>query len=74
MASSSDVPQVTLLVGLLLSALIITGLYVAGWFSTPYLDVFRFVFYLLLVLLVLMVGFAVIGHQYEGYDPTVRIP
>ncbi len=40
----------------------------------PYLDAFRFVFYLLLVLLVLTIGFAVVGHQYEGYDPTVRVP
>jgi hypothetical protein len=21
-----------------------------------------------------MIGFAVVGHQYEGYDPTVRVP
>ena len=63
-----------LVVGILLFALIIVGLYVAGWFSTPYLDAFRFAFYLLLILLVLTVGFAVVGHQNEGYDPTVRVP
>lgn len=32
-----------LFVGILF-ALIIVGLYVAGWFSTPYLDAFRFAF------------------------------
>jgi hypothetical protein len=59
---------------ILLFALIIVGLYVAGWFSTPYSDAFQFAFYLLLILLVLTVGFAILGHQYEGYDPTVRGP
>ncbi|OQW32321.1 MAG: hypothetical protein A4E19_20045 [Nitrospira sp. SG-bin1] len=63
-----------LLAGILLFALIITGLYVAGWFSTPYSDAFRFAFYLLLVLFVLTVGFALYDHPYEGYDPTVRVP
>lgn len=62
-----------LVVGILLFALIIVGLYVAGWLSTPYLSAFRFTFYLLLILLALTVGFAIIGHQYEGYDPTVRV-
>jgi hypothetical protein len=38
------------------------------------LDAFRFALYLLLILLVLTVGFAVLGHQYEGYDPTVPVP
>ena len=63
-----------LFAGILLFTLIIVGLYVAGWFSTPYLDAFRFAFYLLLILLVLTVRFAIVGHQYEGYDPTVRGP
>ena len=62
-----------LFAGILLFALIIVGLYVAGWFSTPYLDAFQFAFYLLLILLVLTVGFAILGHQYEGYDPTATV-
>lgn len=62
-----------LIAGILLFALIVVGLYVSGWLSTPYLDGFRFAFYLLLILLVLTVGFAILGHQYEGYDPTVRV-
>lgn len=60
--------------GALLFVLVILGMYVAGWFSTPYLDAFRFVFYLLLVLFVLTVGFVVYDHPNEGYDPTVRVP
>ena len=60
--------------GILLVALSTVVPFVAGWLSTPYLDAFRFAFYLLLILLVLTVGFAVVGHQYEGYDPTVPAP
>ena len=63
-----------LIAGILLFALIIVGLYAAGWFNTPYLNAFRFAFYLLLILLVLTVGFSILGHQHEGYDPTVRVP
>lgn len=63
-----------LIAGILLFTLIIVGLYAAGWFNTPYLNAFRFAFYLLLILLVLTVGFAIVGHQYEGYDPTARVP
>lgn len=61
-------------IGILLFALIVTGLYVAGWFSTPYFDAFRIAFYVLLILLILSVGFAIMEHPYEGYDPTVRVP
>ena len=63
-----------LLAGILLVALGIVVPFVAGWFSTPYLDAFRFTLYLVWILLVLTVGFAILGHQYEGYDPTVRVP
>jgi hypothetical protein len=42
--------------------------------GSPYLNAFRFSFYLLLILLVLTVGLALLGHQYEGYDPTARVP
>ena len=63
-----------LVAGILLTALIIVGLYAAGWFHTPYLNAFRFSFYLLLILFVLTVGLALLGHQYEGYNPTARVP
>ncbi|MDI3463754.1 MAG: hypothetical protein OJF50_002575 [Nitrospira sp.] len=63
-----------LLAGILLVALSVVVPFVAGWFCTPYLDAFRFAFYLVLILLILTVGFVVLGHQYEGYDPTVRVP
>jgi hypothetical protein len=63
-----------LVAGVLLLALIIAGLYAAGWLHTPYLNAFRFSFYLLLILFTLLVGFAIVGHQYEGYDPTAQVP
>ena len=64
--------MMTLLTGLLLTAVIVIALYVFGVFNTPYMDAFRVTFYLLLVLLVLSVWFTV-GHSPEkGYDPTVE--
>jgi hypothetical protein len=66
--------MVTLLAGVVLCGLILLGLYAFGWFSTPYSDAFRFVFYLFLVLSVLVIGFAVYDHPYEGYDPTAKVP
>lgn len=63
-----------LVLACILFALIVVGLYVAGWFSTPYLNAFRFAFYFLLILLVITVAFEFMGHQYEGYDPTARVP
>ncbi|ALA58998.1 hypothetical protein [Nitrospira moscoviensis] len=61
----------TLLAGILLLALIVLALYVFGVFGTPYLNAFRWVFYLLLVLFALVVGAGLMEHRYEGYDPTV---
>jgi hypothetical protein len=63
-----------LVAGFLLFALIIAGVYAAGWFQTPYLNAVRFAFYLLLILFILVVGFVIGGHQYEGYDQTVKVP
>lgn len=64
--------MLTLVAGLLLTALILVALYAFGIFNTPYLDAFRFTFYLLLVLLVLSVWFSSIGNQPSGgYDATV---
>lgn len=65
--------MLTLLTGLLLTAVIIVALYAFGAFDTPYLDAFRAAFYLLLVLLMLSVWFT-IGHQpYEGHVATVGV-
>jgi FtsH-binding integral membrane protein len=63
--------MLTLVAGLLLTGLIVAALYAFGVFSTPYLDAFRFAFYLLLVLLVLSVWFSIGNQPYDGYDATV---
>jgi hypothetical protein len=63
--------MLTLLIGLLLTAVIVAALYAFGIFSTPYLDAFRFAFYLLLALLVLSVWFSIGNEPNKGYDPTV---
>ena len=65
--------MLTLLTGLLLTAVIVVALYAFGVFNTPYLDAFRVTFYLLLVLLILSVWFAVGHHPYEGHDATVGV-
>ena len=44
---------------ILFVAVIVIALYAFGVFNTPYLDAFRFAFYLLLVLLVLSIWFGV---------------
>ena len=63
--------MLTLLTGLLLTAVIVLALYAFGVFNTPYLDAFRVSFCLLLVLLVLSVWFS-IGHQtHEGQHTTI---
>ena len=62
-------------IGLMLIACVILALYVFGLFSTPYFEAFRFVFYLLLVLLVLTVGIELTYHPFQqGYSPTARTP
>lgn len=63
--------MLTLVTGLLLTALIVVALYTFGIFNTPYLDAFRFTFYLLLVLLVLSVWFSIGNQPFGGYDATV---
>ena len=63
--------MLTLVTGLLLTALIVVALYAFGIFNTPYLDAFRFTFYLLLVLLVLSVWFGIGNQPSGGYDATV---
>ena len=63
--------MMTLLTGLLLTAVIVIALYAFGVFNTPYTDAFRVSFYLLVVLLVLSVWFTAGHYSQEGYDPTV---
>mgnify|MGYP001157464183 CR=1 FL=1 len=66
--------MVSLIVGGLVFVLVLIGLYGFGWFSTPYSDAFRYLFYLFLVLFLLIIGFALYDHPYEGYDPTAKVP
>lgn len=64
-----------LVVALLFLTGIILALYVVGVFATPYLEAFRFGFYLVLVVLAVTVGFMLMTEQqYGGYDPIVRVP
>jgi len=62
----------TFLTIVLLIGAAVLALYAFGAINTPYLDAFRFAFYLLLALLALSVWFAVQNHPHEGYEPTVR--
>jgi hypothetical protein len=66
--------MMTLLAAAMFLILIVLALYVFGIFSTPYVEAFRFAFYLLLVLLVITVGIVLMQQPYEGYDPTGRTP
>ena len=63
--------MLTLLTGLLLTAVIVVALYAFGVLNTPYSDAFRATFYLLLVMLILSVWFGIGPQPYEGYDTTV---
>ena len=63
--------MLTLVTGLLLTAVIVVALYAFGVFNTPYLGAFRFTFYILLALLVLSVWFGTGDQPNEGYDPIV---
>ena len=62
-----------LLAGILFIILIVLALYVFGVFATSYLEAFRFAFYLVLLLFVLTLGFALINPEQQGYDPSVRV-
>jgi hypothetical protein len=54
----------------LFALLIFTALYAFGVFGTPYLDAFRFAFYLVLVMFIVVLVFSLGNHPNEGYDPT----
>jgi hypothetical protein len=66
--------MITLLVATVLLGMIITALYAFGIFSTPYTDAFRFGFYLLLLVGLVAVVFAMRRNPFEGYDPTPSTP
>ena len=63
-----------LVIGILAIACIVLGLFVFGLLSTPYFEAFRFLFYLLLLLVVLTVGIELTYHPFQGYTPTARTP
>ncbi len=66
--------MITLMAALLLLVLVVVGLYVFGLLNTPYLEAFRFAFYVLLVIFVLTVAVGLMDHPQQGYDPTARTP
>ncbi len=66
--------MMTFVAAVMFLALVVVALYVFGVFDTPYLEAFRWAFYLLLVLLVLTVGFELMNPHLEGYTPTARTP
>ncbi len=63
--------MMTLVTGLLLTAVIVIALYAFGVFNTPYMDDFRVAFYLLLVLMVLSFWFGIENQPHERQDATV---
>jgi hypothetical protein len=66
--------MMTLLAGSIFALLIVTALYAFGVFGTPYLGAFRFAFYLILVMFIVVIVFAVGQHPQQGYDPTPKGP
>jgi hypothetical protein len=62
--------MMTLLAAGMLLLLILTALYAFGVFGTPYLDAFRFAFYLILVMFLVVIVFTLGDHSNQGYDPT----
>lgn len=64
----------TLLIAGLFLTLAVSGLYAFGGFSTPYLDAFRFMFYLVLTMLIVVVVIAIGDQPNQGYDPTPGTP
>ncbi len=66
--------MMTMLSAVVLIGMFLTALYAFGSFSTPYTDAFRFGFYLLLVMVLVVVAFSLGRHPFEGYDPTQASP
>ena len=63
-----------MLMGALFLLLIVSALYAFGVFGTPYLDAFRFAFYLILTMLIIVVVVSIGDHPNQGYDPTPTSP
>jgi hypothetical protein len=66
--------MMTMLMAALLLLVILSALYAFGVFNTPYLDAFRFAFYLLLVMLIIVVVVSIGDNPKQGYDPTTASP
>jgi hypothetical protein len=66
--------MMTFVAGSMLVLLILTALYAFGVFGTPYLGAFRFAFYLILVMFLVVVVYTLGNHPNEGYDPTPQGP
>ena len=66
--------MMTLLAGAVFTLLILTAVYAFGVFGTPYLHAFRFAFYLILLMFIVVMVFAIGNQPFEGYDPTPDRP
>lgn len=66
--------MITFLTGTMFLLLILTALYAFGVFGTPYLGAFRFAFYLILLLFVVVIVFSMGNDPFKGYDPTPNGP
>jgi uncharacterized membrane protein YhaH (DUF805 family) len=66
--------MMTFLAASMFALLILTALYAFGVFGTPYLGAFRFAFYLILVMFLVVIVFTLGNQPNEGYDPTPKGP
>ena len=66
--------MMTFLAGTIFLLLIVTALYAFGVFGTPYLGAFRFAFYLILLIFVVVIVFSMGDDPFKGYDPTPKGP
>lgn len=66
--------MMTFRAGTMFLLLILTALYAFGVFGTPYLGAFRFAFYLILLIFVVVIVFSSSNAPFKGYDPTPSGP
>ncbi|MET0514800.1 MAG: hypothetical protein ABW047_05665 [Nitrospiraceae bacterium] len=66
--------MMTFLAATMLLLLILTALYAFGIFGTAYLGAFRFAFYLILLIFVVIIVFSMGDDPLKGYDPTPKSP
>jgi hypothetical protein len=66
--------MMTFLAGTMFLLLILTALYAVGVFGTPYLGAFRFAFYLILLIFLVVIVFSMGNDPLKGYDPTPNGP